>query len=331
MEINKYKILFIADLSSENNSLFRMRTIQDICNKVKTINIFEYVSKNKFIYWINYRFQPFLLIKKLNEKIIKEINKDNYHITWIEKGIFIHPKTLKKIKSKTILIHFNPDNCFGPREDGCWKTFIKCINLYDYNLLPRRINLREYRRIGSKKNYLFPFTYDKKQQFFEKLNKKYEITFIGSNHDNRAEFIIEVEKYLDKKINIFSDNWPKNMSHNKGIYGDKYRRVINESKVLINFITKDNIDEYSRRSFEIAACKACFVSEEGSVQEKYFRNNIETLYFENPKKCAEKINLLLNNENLISEISEKAFKRVIELKMENSYQIQRILKKIKVN
>ena len=54
-------ILFIGDLSNLNNTKFRFISMNEIGYKVEGINIFEYISKNKFLYWINYRFQIYIL------------------------------------------------------------------------------------------------------------------------------------------------------------------------------------------------------------------------------------------------------------------------------
>ena len=113
------RILFVGDLFNQNNTLFRYNTLLRLGYKLQPINIFENISSNKFIYWINFRYQPYLLNKKLIDKINFYMS-DKFDLVWIEKGIFVD---LRKIKNKKNIpiIHFNPDNPFGPRKDGCWK------------------------------------------------------------------------------------------------------------------------------------------------------------------------------------------------------------------
>ena len=317
-------ILFIGDLSNLNNTKFRFISMNEIGYKVEGINIFEYISKNKFLYWINYRFQIYIL----NYFLLRTINlriKKKFDLIWVEKGIFID---LSKIKNhlKIPIIHFNPDNPFGKRNDGCWKLFLKNISKYDYHLTPRFSDTKYYNRLSANKKMHFPFCYDANVHYPENIKKDLDVTFIGSNHDKRINFINKLEKIIKMKINIYSDNWPK--EHMQGVYGENYRRTINRSKIMINFITDSNFDEYSRRSIEIAACKTFFLSQKGKIQQKIFRENIETYYFENAEQCAKLILKFLSNEKEKLIISNNAFNRVKKLNLENKFQIKKIIQRV---
>jgi|TARA_B100001059_G_C17812057_1_gene572897 hypothetical protein len=290
--------------------------------QVKPINIYEYISSNKILYWINYRYQPAFLNFKINNILEKEISK-KFYLVWVEKGIFINLKNIKN-STNSIFIHFNPDNPFGLRKDGCWKLLLKNISYYNYHLTPRFTDSIYYRKHSKK--ITFPFCYDSKIHFHEDLEKDLTVTFIGSNHDNRYKFIYELEKILKFKINIYSDNWIG--KYNKGVYGDQYRKIINRSKIMINFLTDSNLDEYSRRSLEIAACKTFFISQKGKVLKKIFRENLETFYFNSVSECAILINKFLNEPEKRNKIAEKANERIKELKLDNKYQLRNVISKI---
>ncbi len=317
-------ILFVGDLSSNNNTLFRYKSLKRLGYNVKPLNIINFTPKIKFLYWINYRYQPSIFNIKLLQILKKEILND-YSLIWIEKGIFIDIRKIKN-KKRIPIIHFNPDNPFGKRHDGCWKLFIKNISLYDCHLTPRLSDNKFYKKITTKKKYTFPFCYDEKIHYYENLNKNLDVTFVGSNHDNRYEFVKKVEKILGFKINIYSDNWKGN--YNKGVYGDEYRKIINKSKVMINFITNSNVDEYSRRSIEMAACKCFFISQKGKVQEKIFRESRETFYFNNELECAYLIKEYLISDKKRDIISENAYQRVNKLRLNNKYQMKKIIEKV---
>ena len=318
------RILFVGDLLNQNNTLFRYNTLLRLGYKLQPINIFENISSNKFLYWINFRYQPYLLNKKLIDKINFYIS-DKFDLVWIEKGIFVDLRKVKN-KKKIPIIHFNPDNPFGPRKDGCWKLFLKNLHNYSYHLTPRISDSRIYRHKYKTNKITFPFCYDNDVHYFEDINKDLDVTFIGSNHDNRYDFVKKLEEKLGWKINVFSDNWIGH--HNRGVYKNEYRKIINRSKIMINFITNSNLDSYSRRSIEIAACKTFFISQKGSVQEKIFRNKEETYYFKDINHCSEIIKELLQNNNEIKRVAENAYNRVKKLKLDNESQMYRILKKL---
>jgi spore maturation protein CgeB len=72
-----------------------------------------------------------------------------------------------------------------------------------------------------------------------------------------------------------------------------------------------NGDVYTRRSFEIPACKSVMLSERTSVLVNYFEEDVEAFYFSSVTELLSKVSYLLNNDNLLQCVSENAFKRSI--------------------
>ena len=132
-----------------------------------------------------------------------------------------------------------------------------------------------------------PFSFDQNIHFKESnLKKDLDVTFIGTPHDQRIEFLYELSKNISVNINIFSTEWRKfeaklsknsNVNINNSIYGIDYREAINRSRIMLGFMTQSNIDEYSRRSFEISACGSFLLSQRSNFQKRFFRENKEAV------------------------------------------------------
>ena len=66
----------------------------------------------------------------------------------------------------------------------------------------------------------------------------------------------------------------------------------------------------------------------GKVQEKIFRESRETFYFNNELECAYLIKEYLISDKKRDIISENAYQRVNKLRLNNKYQMKKIIEKV---
>ena len=337
------KVLFVGDSDKNGNTYLRSRAIERLVESTDFIDINDYIhQKHKLKYRLAFYYQPTCLLRKLNQRIVSRIQEQSYDLVWFEKPIFIFNTTLRYIQQRSILsVSLNPDNAFGPRDDGCWKLYLKNMNLFTHHITQRRSNFKDFGSMQVKNILFMPFCFDKNIHFPEpgisENKKEYDVTFIGTPHDQRIEFIKQLAQKLDVVVNIYSTDWEKfkrpmsglnNVVFNNAIYGSDYRNVINKSKILLGFFTESNVDEYSRRSFEITACGSFLLSQRSSFQKKFFKEKIQAAYFDNINECAEKINHYLANTEERIKIELAGLKRVQELNIYNDFLIQRMLLRI---
>ncbi len=337
------KILFVGDGNPIGYIFMRSQSIKKLVQSMDMIDHNEYINpKNKISYCLAYRFQLDYLLKDLNKTIIQMVNAEPYDLVWFEKPIFILRKTLEHINNKNIsTVSLNPDNPFGPRDDGCWNLYLKNINLYKHHITARRSNVRDLKNMGAKSIYFMPLCYEKSKHFKEQgtteNKKEFDVTFIGNPYDNRIDFIDQLSKKVDVTIHLYSPEWKKfnktlgsrkNIIINDGIYHSEYRKIINQSKIVLGFITKSNLDKYSIRSFEITACGSFLLSERTRFQKKFFREDKEAGYFDDVEECAEKINYYLANPLERIKLELAGHKRVKELNLNNDYVVKRLLLKL---
>lgn len=147
------------------------------------------------------------------------------------------------------------------------------------------------------------------------LEKKYDVTFIGTPKNDRKEF---VEYLMNKglKMKIYGAGWSDYPKFNK-IYGgflnpEEYTKVINQSKINLNF-TKNyaGVTHVIQRFFEINACKAFQLTEYSPRYSDLFKDKEELIMFKTKEELLKKIKYYLQNEKEREIIASKAYKRVI--------------------
>ncbi len=162
MEKIKKNFLYVGELSQISTSRHRYEVLKKYVKKVDFVSI-ENKKKNE-----------------INEKILKLIFKKKIDFVWFDKAIYIQKLTLKVIKLLNIkTIHYNPDNCFGDRKEKIWKPFLESITYFDFHLVPREINLKNYTNAGCKNVYLFPFTYEKNIHYIPKKKIKKKLMYVS--------------------------------------------------------------------------------------------------------------------------------------------------------
>ena len=131
----------------------------------------------------------------------------------------------------------------------------------------------------------------------EKVNKKYDISFIGQiNNPDRIQYI---ECLKENNINV---------SNFHGISQSEMVKVLCQSKIGINFSKNYNGNpvksQMKLRPFEIAAASETMVfSEYHSGLEYFFDIDKEIVCFENPQEALKKIKALLQNDKIRKKIA----------------------------
>jgi len=340
MDFESKKVLFIGDCNPNGYIYLRSQSIKRLVKKIDLIDINQHINpSDRLKYSLAYRFQLRLFLKNLNNAIINKINEDAYDLIWFDKPIFILEETLRIIYRMGIkTVSYNMDNPFGPRDDGCWNLYLQNIKNFTYHIISRRSDYKNLKNMNARDIIYMPFHYEKTLHFKEKnIKKELDVTFIGTPHDNRIEFIDHLARDLETSIHVFSAEWRKfkkrlgsrsNVIINDAIYKSEYRSVINKSKIMLGFITQSNLDDLSNRSFEITACGSFLLSPRSPLQERIFRENIEAVYFDDIHDCVSKVDYFLANPEERENIASAGHKRSLELGINTDFVVKRVLLKI---
>lgn len=326
------KIIYVGPLWDGSTCKQRMQAFMALGHEVLLVNTQSDKIRKlnlSLIYKIIQRAIGPIDLAKANDQIIQKVMSahSSIDVIWIDKGVTIKPRTLKKVKKHsqtTILVHYNPDDPFGRlRHDG-WGNFLACARFYDIHFVPRPQNIIEYKALGCENIYLFKRSYDPQTHhdfYVDCKDKKIyggSVGFIGSYEKERALDIL----YLAENgipVRIWGLYWhkahflkhPNIKIENKALYADNYSKAISSFDINLNFLRKDNRDFHNSRSVEIPACGGFMLAERSTDHLRLFEEGKEAEYFGNREELLEKIKYYLSEKNQRTTIAKAGHLRCI--------------------
>lgn len=259
--------------------------------------------------------------KKMNEEFLNTLKKEkpDYIFFW-----FMYPpefdiETLGKIKEispKTKILNF-----FGD-DDILFDVYTKYLSFFvDYPLASHMEYFWKYKSNNIKNAFsTFGVNTDNFKPLY--IGKIYDVTFIGTPIEDRAEMI---KHLVDNGINvkIFGGGW-YNYQDLAPYYGGKISaeemaKIINQSKINLNFSkTIGGKTGFKAKVFEVCACKSFLLSEYFTGYLDYLIEGKEIITFKNKHELLEKVRYYLNKENEREKIASSAHDKVI-----NNYSIEK--------
>jgi spore maturation protein CgeB len=342
-------VLYIGQLFEGSTALHRFQSIEKIAKKVIPIDsYFKY--NNYFIIRLLEKSLKSVLNNKfdwlrLNKKILSKFKMENFDFVWIDKGLVIKPETLEELKSlnpQIKIIHYSPDDMMNPILFT--KRFLHCIPLYDYYITTKSYNVEEVKSLGGLKiifvNNAFDPSTHKKIILNNKDDSDYinNVSFVGTYEKDRFEKMLYLAE-SGVKVTIWGGDrkWKEHINTNKNldirnkwVWGDEYTKVINGSKINLNFLKKEFRDLQTQRSVEIPAAGGFMLAERTIEHQKLFKENIEAEYFSTNIELLKKINYYLLNDNERNTISNNGYTKCIR-NYSNDMMIKKVFKTILEN
>lgn len=288
------KILFAA-WSCHNPNYFAYQTwdtpLRKIFKKVISFDPQEYT----------YRYDK----SEMNQKFLQIVKKEEpaYIFLWLIYDEF-YPETLfaiKKISPKTKVLNFCGD------DDAQFYDYSSLNSFFvDYSLISHKEFVKLYKNkaffsVGTNTDQFKPLS----------IEKKYDVTFIGTPKTDRADFV----RYLmgkGIKIKVFGAGWEKHPEF-KEVYGgfldkEDYTKVINQSKINLcfnkNYLGKTHVIQ---KFFEMNACKSFVLTEYCKGYSNLFKLGTELVMFKDKKDLYENIAYYLKNDKERELIAKRSY------------------------
>lgn len=283
---------------------------------------FFFMSKSKLTILdkvLNKLRYPLKIIGNIN--LNKKIRKNDFELIILMKPVSVSPYVLKNFSGTIFCI---PQDNMIKRHNSS-ELFIKNLKYFDSIFIMHGYEkTRDFYKIKNSKNIIF--WYHSYSQFHHKSRPvnsyKYDVTFIGTYEKVRLDYI----NFLSDNgisVNVFGNNW-RNISnisknviiHNRPVLKEEYVKTIQDSKINLSFLRKIQDDTHTTRTFEIPACGGFMITERSDDHKKIFKENIESVFFDNKDELLKNIRYYLDNE----EKREAIIKNSIEkLKWEYTY------------
>ncbi len=301
--LSNKKFLFAA-WASESRSYATYQVWYSPLNKIFKNILFYDPQKNLYQYGKD----------SMNERFLELIEKEkpDYVFFWLIYDEFYIETLLKirEISPKTIIINF-----FGD-DDSQFEIFSRYYGLiFDYSLILPQLPNSIYKKEGIK-NYFFTLLANLDNYTPLKIEKKYDVTFIGTPKSDRYELI----RYLKENninIKLFGwgwDSYPDLKDVYEGPLSDTdLVKKINESKINLCF-TKNyyGVPHVKGRVVEVAACNSFVLVEYSTRYLDLFKEGKEIVMFNSKEDLLEKIKYYLKNEKQREKIAERAYKKIVK-------------------
>jgi spore maturation protein CgeB len=328
-------ILYIGQYNEGSTSAMRGNYINKILkpSNFTIINIdFPLNNTNRVFRSLGWRFKFGPLIKNVNKYIFEIVNNNwSYDLVWIDKGVFILPSTIKRLRiSSKYIIHFTPDPAFMYHRS---KLFYKSIQYYDICVTTKSFEKNAYLLAGAKKLILTTQGFhDELHKPYHNFNQKNGIIFIGHHEKDREEILIALlsEKY---HITLAGIGWAKFAKKNKnnynlnylgdGIFGTEYAKLISGSFLALGFLSKIIPELHTTRTIEIPACGTALVTERNVDTRNIFTDD-EVYFFSTKDELLFKVKEAFADINKLQTVSENGMKKI----RNNGYDYKNIIKKI---
>ncbi|WP_178983481.1 CgeB family protein [Winogradskyella helgolandensis] len=334
------KVLYIGQFSEGTTSKMRADTI----NKLLRPKIFEVIDTHipffktkKFFRSIGFRYKIGPLISTVNSFIIKNLKTSNYDLIWVDKGVFITPKTIKILKERTAkIIHFTPDMAFYANRS---LLFNKSIKYYDYLITTKSRELNFYKNYVAKEKVLLTT-----QGFDKRIHKPYHtfeekdnaIVFIGLAEPSRLKI---AEQIINQNLTLklVGKGWEAFVEKHKGnenlkfigeaIYSSEYSKLISSSKFGLGLLSKMFPELHTTRTFEIPACGTILLTEVNNETLSFYSSS-EAIFYNDIDDLIDRLIYYADHDHELKEMTHAGYLAVQEKGYDYESIILALLKKI---
>lgn len=334
------KIIIVGDFVHEMYEKALYNAFKELGEEVIAFELYKYSGNNifsRFIRKVQSRLLTGPIISKLNSDLIRQVREQKPDLIFLYRTPQIFAKTVIEIKKLgTKVFSYNNDDPFsGIPTLRFWRHYQETAKFCDHNFVYRKKNILDFKNIGIENVSVLRSYYIKENNFPIVCDKKYDVIFIGHYENDGRDKYIKALIDAGISITVFGDKFWKKSSMYKQIKsvikaskrGKEYNETLNRAKIALVFLSKINADTYTRRCFEIPAAKTLMLSEYTDDLNSMFEADKEAVYFSYPEELVNKCRYLLNNRELISEISNNGYRKLTQAGHEVTDRAKEIMKK----
>jgi spore maturation protein CgeB len=315
------KILYIGQYTEGTTSKMRADALAQILkpNRFQVIDThIPFYNCHPFWRSLAFRYKRGKLIDQTTEFILNKVN-GSYDAIWIDKGVFIQPKVVKKLKSLTNkLIHYTPDTAFLENQS---RFFNQSLKHYDFVITTKSFEEENYLEYIRKDQLLIiPQGFNKelhypRNTFSEKSN---EVVFIGLFEPSRGKIIESLLKnnisvaVAGKKWNAFNQKFGNHKNFRfigDGLFGEEYAKTISEASFSLGLLSKRFPELHTTRTFEIPACGTALLTEQNKETASFYKAD-DVIFFKDMPNLISKIKYFLSHPDKLKEVTDKGFDKV---------------------
>jgi spore maturation protein CgeB len=334
---NKLHVLFLG--ANGGNSLKRAHALKRLGHEVMPIDPYSLFPFKNFIGRLIYYAGAPLIERYLKKRLALIIQNCSFDVTFVDNGELIGREVLGVLrKVSPLIINYNNDDPFGPRDKKKWRLYLEAIPDYDLLAVVRPVNVPEAYNRGAKKVlqvYMAVDELDGPREITsqDRLSFPHEVLFIGTWMPERGPFMAALLK-AGLPLAIYGNSWQKaaewstlkSVWQGPAIYGDDYIKAVQLAKISLGLLSKGNRDLHTTRTFEIPYAGGLLCAERTSEHLHLYQEDIEAVYWRDVTECIEKCHRLLENEEMRRDIAAKGRGRCLKNGIFNQRNLDKMLK-----
>jgi len=336
------KILVVGEFVEGGASNSYLKVFSDLRYDAQAFNIKKKYFPSVFfslpkLSYLFFKINDFLINLRL-KRLVKRVSPD---LIFIAKCENLSYKTIRFLKNKLNckIINFYPDNPFCFWSGNSNANVLLSLPYYDCFLIWSKMLIPAIESAGCKKVFYFPFVFD--ENIFDKdflldendlKQYKSDVCFVGTWEKDRQVWLEKlIKKMPNLDLAVWGNLWLEKLDKNSpllpkikdnAIYGDLMIKAFRSSKIVLNFIRRQNITSHNMRTVEVPASKGFLLTERTFEQaEELFCENESISCFSDLEELVFKIEFYFKNENERLRIARNSWKHVKKYKLKDNLKV----------
>ena len=338
------KILYVGSLSENDSTLYRKWALQRLGHTVIPVDIRSYQLAQPLLRKVAFRLVVGPHIQRFNRDLLAIAEREAVDVLWADKVLELQPATLRALRRRGVVTaSYMIDNAFGPRRDPGWRLYMRGLREFDLHITQRDVSVRDYKDRGARNVLKIQTAYEPTLHFppptgWSDADRNRGVSFIGTPYDDRAAFLTRLAHVCDLPVVVNGGLvWKPALDAVDGLdlyrgngelFRAEYRETIWRSRINLSFLTRSNQDEFTHKSFEIAACGGFLLAERSAGHTQRFVEDEEAVFFSSFEECAEKIRRYLPDEPARQRIAAAGLARAHTSGYGNDHQVSLIVDRL---
>jgi len=278
------------------------------------------------------------IYRRINDKLISQVEAEKPDILFVFKGMEIFPGTLMHIKKLGAkLVNYNPDNPFLFSGSGSGnKNVTNSIPLFDLHITYDR-DIKQKLEEKDLRAAWIPFGFDIPDEQFRLASAEKEILrvgFLGNPDKMRVAFLNALSKN-GLPIDVYGRGWNhfklhSNIRQHAAVHGLEYWKVLRKYRVQLNLMRPHNPHSHNMRSMELPAIGGIGLFPDTPDHQEFFHMGKELFVYRELADCFETANQLLGlSQHDADKIREAARSKSLSGKYSYKYRTLQFLECVK--
>jgi hypothetical protein len=264
-----------------------------------------------------------------NRAILEAARRFRPNLIWIEKGVFVFPRTLRALRRSgdIALVYHNTDDWRArTRLHGLhWRYLLRALPLYDLYVTSNLHNVREFQEHGFTPVHLMELAANEAiadpRPVPDDVRRRLgaPVGFVG-HYEPVTEALILALVRAGIGVKVYGHGWERSPAgHELGgaiqhrvVWGPEYAQAICSFDVNLGIVSKWNRNHTASRTFQIPALGAFLLHERNELVSRYFREGVEAEFFDSADEMVEKCRHYLAHPEERQRIAEAGRRRCVE-------------------